>query len=152
MQELRQDLDPALVGHHHVHQDHGGLQLARAEDRVPRVAGLADDLDVVVRVQQQPQAGAHDGVVVDDEDADGLGHGRDVTRCPGLVIRGKPQQAYGRCTFPHKPIVPSLCPWWVPMQWSGAATSAVGPAGSSSAPTASSCPAATGGFRSRSRS
>ena len=37
------------------------------------------DLDVVLRLQQQAQAGADDGVVVDDQDADGHRHGTSAT-------------------------------------------------------------------------
>ena len=61
---------PALVGHDDVHQDHVGLQRTCLEDRVARGARLADRLEVVLGVEQEPQAGADDGVIVDDEDAD----------------------------------------------------------------------------------
>ena len=41
------------------------------------VAGLGDDLEVVLRFEQQAQAAAHDGVVVGDHDPD-----RRVRRLP----------------------------------------------------------------------
>ena len=47
-----------------------GFVLERLEDRPLGVRRLADDLDVVLRVEQQPQAGADDRMVVDDEHAD----------------------------------------------------------------------------------
>ena len=46
VQHVRDRLDARLPGHDDVHQDHVGLRRARLEDGVPRVAGLADDLDV----------------------------------------------------------------------------------------------------------
>ena len=74
-------LDPALAGHHDVHQHDVGLVLDRLEDRPLGVRRLADRLDVGLGVEHAPQAGADDGVVVDDEDADAsrqrhLGHDR----------------------------------------------------------------------------
>ena len=42
--------------------------------RLAAVAGGADDLDAVERAQQGDQAVADDRVVVDDHDANGLGH------------------------------------------------------------------------------
>ena len=47
-----------------------GFLLPRLEDRCADIAGLADDLDVVLGVEQQVQAGPDDGVVVDDQHPD----------------------------------------------------------------------------------
>ena len=64
-------LDPALAGHHDVHQ-----RRRRACARAPRRpraradSRLADDLDVGLGVEHAAQAGADDRVVVDEEDAD----------------------------------------------------------------------------------
>ena len=76
---------PRLPGHDHVHQDHVGLRLARLEDGVPRVAGLADDLDPVLGLEHLAQAGADDGVVVDDQDADRLARHRSGTSATIVV-------------------------------------------------------------------
>src|SRR5262249_19101675 len=73
LQQLRQHLDAALAGHDDVEQDHVGLRGARPEDRILRVAGFADDLDVVLLVEQQAQTRPHDGVVVDENDLDQSG-------------------------------------------------------------------------------
>ena len=69
MQQRRDDVEPALVGHDDVEQDHVGLQRTRLEDRVAGVARLAHRLRALLRVEQQPQAGPDDRVVVDDQDA-----------------------------------------------------------------------------------
>ena len=48
----------------------------RGERRLA-VGGLADDLDVLLELQERPQSLAHDSMVVDDEDGD---HGVTVRR------------------------------------------------------------------------
>ena len=48
------------------------------------VAGLGDDLHSVLGVEQQPQPGAHDRVVVGEHDADRR-HGRDHIRACGYA-------------------------------------------------------------------
>ena len=72
MEDVRNRLDAGLAGHDDVHQDHVRLGRARLEDGVLGVAGLADDLDVGLGLEHLAQAGADDGVVVDDQDADPL--------------------------------------------------------------------------------
>ena len=76
LQHRRRRLDPALPGHDDVHQDHVRLVRARLEDGVADVARLADDLDVVLGLEHAAQAGADDGMVVDDQHADrhAIGH------------------------------------------------------------------------------
>ena len=51
-----------------------GLEAGRLVDRLEPVARLGDDLDVGLAGEQHPEAGAHHGLVVGDEDADR--HGR----------------------------------------------------------------------------
>src|SRR5712691_13117172 len=69
LEELRQRFDPALARHHDVEQHDVGLVRPHLEDRFTRVARLADDLEVVLGVEEHAQARADDGVVVDDDDA-----------------------------------------------------------------------------------
>src|SRR5207244_9923118 len=82
-----------------VPQDPVRLQLPRLEDRFAPRARLADRLDVALLRQQEAQAGADDGVVVDDQDTDRARHTGDVTPRPGqdpwkaaagLRLRGDP--------------------------------------------------------------
>ncbi len=62
-------------GHADVHQ-HDVRPCAQAEvDRPVAVPGLADHLEVVLGLEEHPEAGADEGLVVDDGDADERGHG-----------------------------------------------------------------------------
>ena len=63
---------PALARHDDVHQHDVGLARARLED-APRTSPASPTVSMsVLGIEQQPQAGADDGVVVDDEHADSL--------------------------------------------------------------------------------
>src|SRR5262249_56003250 len=79
---------------------------ARQADRVLRVAALVLDLDVLLRLQEQAKPGAHERVVVDDEDAD---HGRgtsatSVVPAPGLVSTvSRPPSSSTRSRMPTSP-------------------------------------------------
>ena len=92
--ERRQDIKAGLVGHDDVHQDHVGLQVACLEHRLAAGRGLADRLDVLLLPQQQLQAGADDSVVVDDQHANGCGHGQTLS-LNAAGIRGNPQALCG---------------------------------------------------------
>ena len=46
-----------------------GRVLARGLERLQAVARLADDLDVGLRLEDHPEAGAHERLVVDDQDS-----------------------------------------------------------------------------------
>ena len=63
-------LDPVDARHPDVHQDHVGLELGREAHRLRAVLGLADDLEVVARLEDQAEAAAHERLVVGDQDAD----------------------------------------------------------------------------------
>ncbi len=68
-EQRRQDVEPALVRHDDVHEDHVRLERPRLENRIAGVAGLAHRLEVLLRVDQQLEACTEDGVVVDDQNA-----------------------------------------------------------------------------------
>ena len=46
-----------------------GVEPARLLDRLEAVGGLADDVEVVLGVEDHPEAGAHERLVVGDQDA-----------------------------------------------------------------------------------
>ncbi len=57
--------------HADVHQDDVGSVLAGGVDGFEAVAGFGDDVDVGLVVQDHGEAATHEGLVVDDDDADG---------------------------------------------------------------------------------
>ena len=71
---LPQDLlgrgEPVELRHPDVHQHDLGLRECRLTDRLVAVLGLGDDLDVTLGLQDHPEAGAHELLVVGDEDPD----------------------------------------------------------------------------------
>ena len=67
---LRVASSPSTFGHADVHQHDVGMRLAGREHRLEPVGGLAHDLDVGLGVEDQPEAGADERLVVGDEDAD----------------------------------------------------------------------------------
>ena len=77
-------LDAVQARHDEVHEHDVGLQGGDGVERGLAVGRLADDLDVVLQLEERPQALAHDRVVVDDEDADHAGtRRRTVVPAPG---------------------------------------------------------------------
>ena len=73
-----------------------GLGLGDDVDGVLAVGGGADDLEAVERPEQRDQAVAHDLVVVDDDDADGVLGGRGHERIPfGVVGEREPGADHG---------------------------------------------------------
>ena len=77
--ELGDSVQTGRLGHDDVQQDHVGLQRPRLEHGIAGVARLADRLEVVLRLEQEPQAAAHHGVVVDDQDSDAHSNGTSAT-------------------------------------------------------------------------
>src|SRR5918996_2233465 len=67
-QELTGCGDAVQVGHADVHEDDVRAEFERALDGGPPVSGLADDPQPLVAREDGPEAGAHEVVVVDDED------------------------------------------------------------------------------------
>ena len=68
--QTRRGLDAVHAGHADVHQDHVRPQVVGALDRLGAVARLADDLEVVLGLQEEPEAGADEFLVVDDQQPD----------------------------------------------------------------------------------
>ena len=64
-------LHPAAVGQAHVEDGHVGAERRDPAERLGDGAGLPHHLEVVGRLEQGPQAGPDDLVVVEEEDADG---------------------------------------------------------------------------------
>ena len=60
-------LDAVELGHADVHQHDVGGELARLLDRLQAVGGLADDVEVVLGVEDHPEARAHERLVVGDQ-------------------------------------------------------------------------------------
>ena len=63
-------LEAVDVRHPDVHQDHVRLGLAGGEHGLEPVGSLADDLDVGLGVEDHPEPGPDEGLVVDDQDLD----------------------------------------------------------------------------------
>ena len=105
--ELRERLQAGLVRHDDVEQDHVGLQGPGLEDGVAGIAGLAHRLEVVRRLEQQPQAAAHHRVVVDDEHPDAHETGTSATTvvpAPGRdSISSLPSISASRSRMPRRP-------------------------------------------------
>ena len=68
--QLAHRADAVAPWHHQVHQDHVGVELGGALERLVAVGRLADDLEALLEREERPQPLAHDRVVVDDQDAD----------------------------------------------------------------------------------
>ena len=63
-------LDPVQVGHADIHQHDVGPQRPGGLDRLTPVAGLANDLEVGLGVEDHAEACADERLVVGDQDAD----------------------------------------------------------------------------------
>ncbi len=89
-QQPPRGLDPVQLGHPDVHQHDVGPQLARLVDGLEPVAGLADDLEIVLGVEDHAEAGAHERLVVGDQQADA--HEARLSSAPasGSVARTPP--------------------------------------------------------------
>ena len=64
-------LEPVHDRHPDVHQDDVGAGPPAGVDGLRAVAGLGDDSDLRVGLEDHPEAGAHECLVVGDQDADG---------------------------------------------------------------------------------
>src|SRR4051812_35326401 len=109
LEQRRDRLEPALLGHHDVQQDHIRLRRARLEDRLTRAAGLADRLEVVLGLQHEPEAGADDGVVVHDQHARAQAGTSAATVVPLVAVDSTvsvPSSSSIRSRIPTSPIPP----------------------------------------------
>ena len=61
---------PSMPRHPDVHQDDVGAGPRGSVDRRRAVAGLADDVEVGLGVDHHAEPGAHQRLVVDEDDAD----------------------------------------------------------------------------------
>jgi hypothetical protein len=67
--DLARGLDAGHARHRDVEDGDVGLRGDRLGDGVDAVLGLGDDLHVVLAVDQHADAGAHDAMVVGDQDS-----------------------------------------------------------------------------------
>src|SRR3954454_17885852 len=65
-------LDAADARHAHIHEQHVRRVQLGLGDGVLAVLGLADDLDALLELEDLDQASSEEGVVIDDEHADGV--------------------------------------------------------------------------------
>ena len=61
---------PSIIGHPHVHQDHVRAGRSGDLDRLDAVGGLAEHGEVRRGVDEHPETGPHERLVVDDDDPD----------------------------------------------------------------------------------
>src|SRR5918996_1113478 len=110
--EPRGALDAVHLGHGDVHEDHVRPQLACPLDRLGAVARLADDLKVVLRLQEEPEAGPDELLVIDQQQPDAhlsppIGS-RAATRKPPPTRRPVSSCPPRRATRSRMPMMP--CP------------------------------------------
>src|SRR5207244_10809010 len=106
--------DAVHAGHSDVHEHNVGMELPGAPYRLLAVGGLAHHVEVRFAVEDEVEAGADEGLVVDDQDADHAGtvmRGmRACTRQPGPGARGpvwtNPPTAPTRSRMPSRPWPP----------------------------------------------
>ena len=112
-------LEPVEPRHPDVHQHDVGLELAHDPERLLTVLGLTDDLDVLLRLEDHPEPGADQRLVVDDQhaDHDGAPSGRLArTRKPPVgcgAASSEPPKTLTRSRIPTRPSplpVPSALP------------------------------------------
>ena len=72
LQDLARHLEAVHLRHRHVEDDHVGLLGAQDVERLGAVAGFAHDEDVLFVLENPPEALADQGVIVDEDDADGV--------------------------------------------------------------------------------
>ena len=82
--------EPVKPGHADVHQDHVRAAEAGEVDRAFAVSRLGDDLDVGLRVEDHPEAAAHERLVVGDRDADHDAGSRSAASCSDAATSQPP--------------------------------------------------------------
>jgi hypothetical protein len=99
-------LDAVELGHAHVDQAYVGAQLARQRDRLAAVGGLGDHVDAGLGVEDHPEPGADELLVVGDEDPDAHLGSTAVTvhPRPGLgPASSVPPSSAARSAIPARP-------------------------------------------------
>ena len=111
--DLSRGLDPVETGHADVHQDHVRLELPCEAHGVFPVLGLAHDLEVGTRLDDQREAAAHERLIVDDQhpdahDASPSGICARTTYPPSAAepIRTEPPSRATRSRIPIRPLPP----------------------------------------------
>ena len=105
LEERGHALDAALPRHHDVHEHDVGLRLESLEDCTLRVRSLPDRLDVVFRVEHAAEAGADDGMIVDDQHPDAHSGISTAIVVPALPVstRRRPPTRATRSRIPVRP-------------------------------------------------
>src|SRR3989441_13127914 len=78
LEDAARRFDPVQLGERQVHHHHVGLETLAELDRAATVAGLADDLDLLVGVEDAAQPLTDERVVVDQQHADAIHHGAPI--------------------------------------------------------------------------
>jgi hypothetical protein len=71
--DLAGGLEAVEAGHHHVHEDDVGVELLDGVEGFAAVAGIADDFDFLLVLEEHAEGLAEHRVVIDDEDLDAAG-------------------------------------------------------------------------------
>ncbi len=71
------------AGHGDIDEDDVGGKLRGHGDGIAAVLGLGDDCEAIGIIEQRSDASSHHGVVIDDEDGDGMGGGLGGARLDG---------------------------------------------------------------------
>src|SRR5215211_3435208 len=114
LEHLGRRVDAALAGsEHHVHEHDVRLCCASLEERLARVARLANRLNVLLSVEQQAESRPHDRMIVHHEYADAQRTGTSTRRVVPAFgadsIRKRPLTSATRSRMPTRPSPPS--PW-----------------------------------------
>ncbi len=98
--------DPVELRHADVHEDDvGAVEVDRAE-HLAAVGGLAHHLEALRAGEHHPQAGAHERVVVDEQDADHRGSRARRTKAPSgsTPDSSSPPASVTRSASPIRPV------------------------------------------------
>jgi hypothetical protein len=69
LEQAARRFEPVDVRHADVHEDDVRLELGRSRERLRAVGGLAHDVHVFLGLEDHPETGPDEGLVVHDEDA-----------------------------------------------------------------------------------
>src|SRR5581483_10035303 len=110
-------VDAVELGHADVHDDDVGVELTGEAQRFASVGGFADDLDVALQFEDEPEALPYEGLVVGEQDARHRGGGvrgiRAWRRKPPRVMgpaSSSPPSRFTRSRMPIRPCPPPPTP------------------------------------------